>query len=363
MIVVDGKELNLSVPIPDDHASDEEIARWNSLTNNERKVIRGIADIRKKSKYLKLIDPRKFNLQQILTKTPRHRFDCSGTRVNQDTGVREQWLLSNERPKIVRDNKVYTKQRISFWKEIEFNTENQSDLIYVLLNIVDVKQFGLIVENKEEEALKRISTRKYKAEVENWLFNKLSDKEVQKHAYRWGLNVKSLSVPELRVELFDAIELNELKTNKSRGFKTFLDEMNSDTDIVRIGSYFMDALQRKIVSFSKQRQCVYTDTGEVIGGIIPPERFKNDKEEYIIQYLVKDKTAQDYFLASLTNNEEVIEVNEDYMMFTHPAKLMSWVLKNYGVNIGRITIEEGRKKAAEIIENANAAKPMEEVIE
>ena len=319
LIVVDGNELNLSVPVTDKE-------RFDKLTTNEKWVIEKFQEL-KQLKKIRIIDRKALDKMQMAIK-PKLGFDLSADRINPETGSKEKWIYCENKAIIKNGVKTYPVKHIShFWHSgVEFTSV---DMMFFLLYIMNVKKFNLVVEDREAEATARINKERNKSKVEDWIYNRLLDKEVEPICLRWGISIEEKSVSELRVELIELISRNEKIQGSKRGFKTFLDEMNSQSEVVKIGSYVNNAIQKKQIAFNPtKRSFFWADSSETIGGVIPPARM-NDKEEYLIQYLLTNQDERELFLASVTD-DKLIAMNEDYMLVPHVKTLQSMAKTKFG---------------------------------
>lgn len=356
MIVVDGNELNLSVAIPGQNAKPEEKQKWEALSPNEQWAIKEMQKIRQKRKVI-LTDTKPKDLYRMALK-PKTGFDISGKRSNPDTGVSEQWQFCVEKPKVINGQKVYKTHNIQFWNRLALNPEKQADMIFMISEIVKSGNVGLKILDKKKEAQKIISARKAESAAEYWLFNKCTDKDVTNLSYRWGLqDVDEKSGEELRVELFDFIKIRESQRDLKRGFEAFVNEMTSNSEVIKIGSAFHKAYQAKQIGFNPQtRKCFWTGTNESIGPVISPQVFKRDKEEYIIQWLADNPKEAHLFMESIDPKyikevEETVsepeEKTEDYRSIKNLPKLRSVAKKDLGLII---PMDKKWDEAIEIIE-------------
>jgi hypothetical protein len=328
MILVNEKELNLTVPFPDENSSPEDIARFKALTYNEQWAAEKLAEI-VRIKEIRIVNPNPLNKQQLARKVP-NSFDVSGKVRNPKTGIEEHWKYSNTPPTIIGDKRIYRTFHYGFFHSEVITSEKNTELIFFLLNILKHKDRKYIIENKEADAMIKNAKRKIKSQVEYWIFTKSTEEDIKRLALRWMIaDIDNKTDSELRDEIMSIIEINEAKQDSKKGFASFIKEMESDSDFTRIASYFMNEIQKKTISFNPSaRTCFWTGATEFIGGIIPPARMA-DKEEYMIQYLIDHPEEKDLFLSAVTD-DKLIELNNDYTLITHVKKLQSWAKKNLG---------------------------------
>jgi hypothetical protein len=344
MIVVDGKELNLSAPQTD---NEKMVSEWIKSHRNDKPVI--------------IKNPNPLTADKILYKPPLS-FDVSGTRLNPDTGQNEKWIYC-KRAVINNKNgfKTYPPERFSIKIEEKLSYQGNAELLFFLTNssIVGLSQFGLIVENKEEEAKLKLTKVSAEYEVGSWIMNKLPENEVVQYAWRWNLqDIEEKTDSELRMELFELIKSFETARDKKRGYEAFINEMKNTSNVVKIGSYFNKSVKDKVVGFNKLNwNCYYIGTTDIICQI-PPARFNVDKEEYVIQYLVSNEKEQKEFLNAISGGvDEMAFIGGDYKMIKNAAKLRKWAMDNLGEDIGLKSIDEGCK----IIDGLIALKKPQEV--
>jgi hypothetical protein len=233
MIVCNGQELNLSVPTTD---NENFVLEWTTKFREEKGengviVLKDTTPLTKNRKIFK----------------PKRGFDVSGSRVNPKTGIKEKWMYCTQQPRSFgkSDRKIYSKHHANFFNELRLSVKDDMELIFCLLNFVNIGQFGFYIENKEEVAKKKLDQRKAASEVENWINNKCKPEEIIKLAYRWGLDPEDKSDAELRVELFEKISSFEQTKDKKRGYQVFIDEMNSNSNVMKIATYFYKGIQDK----------------------------------------------------------------------------------------------------------------------
>lgn len=332
MIIVDDKTLNLTV---DEFLKDgEKNPEWEKLSLNEQWAINKLIEIYKIKK-LRIVNPKKMDKYQLATK-PTKGFDISGRRPHPTTGVMQHWRYSDQ-PPIGKDKKYFPTAHRAYFREATFVGKDQPELILFLMYIVNLPKQGFVIENKQEESKKVIAERRLSYSVGNWINNKLSGVEINKYAYRWGIrDIQEKSEEEVRNELFNLVaRLDGEKRDEKRGFQAFLDEINSDSDVVKIGAAFYKGIEDNQIAFDKSsRRCFWSNTSEPIGNVIPPQRFAIDKEEYIIQYLVNNPKDKELFLSTMKDEvKDVGQLTEDYTLIKIPAQLRGWALKNHDLKI------------------------------
>jgi len=332
-IVVNNKELNL-----DDPKTHNEImvSEW---INKEREK-------RKSNPIVRLIDLTPLRKNQKVFRQPKG-FDVSATKTNKKTGQKERWIYTDRDPKISKSGeKFYLKKHLRFFREAEFNINDDPMLLYMLINVVDVSQFGFVVEDKESIAQKKLDKRRKAVQVQDLIDNRLTASDIVRFAGRWGIKTTGKGENQLREELWErvqSLETSAVKEGKEVNtiFKKFVDEANSDGTIVKIGMYFYKALQDKKVSFNPQKRTwFWTASNEPFGGYVPPE-FIRTKEEYIIEYLTNNQEEQDMFLLAIGGEvSEIAEDSDDYKMITVPMKKKAWAKKKLGLDIPLVKLEE-----------------------
>jgi hypothetical protein len=345
MIIVSGKELNLLLPV-------------DQMNDNEKWVTDEIAKLGDK-KFIKLTYFRGLSKEEIAAK-PTVGFDVSSPRVNPKSHVREHWVFSDAvQPMISKDGlvKQWPKKHVTIpkTKETYLYPESDSELIFFLLNIVDVENYGFIVENREEIARKRNSVRKVVADVENWVLNRLTEPEIKKICLRYGIVIEEKTTEELRDELLEVIKTKEAEEDKIKGYEGFIKEMNLDSDIMRIAAYFNQAVQEKKISFNPQnRTCFWTTTNETMGGVIPPVRFAHDKEEYMVEHLMANPEEKEFFLASINGSMDKLAFSiNDFESIGNRATLRKWGIDNLGKDISlKGTVDEGKAMLRQFIEDS-----------
>lgn len=346
MILVDGKELNLSVPKSD-------TARWDLLTYNERWACEGIQAVRElKEVVLKSQSP--INKKKFLKQATE--FDLVARRKNPETGVDEKWVFcDNSKTNLKTGAKSYPAKILKIRTEASYTSP---ELMFFLTNPELRKDLvGFVVENKAQDAKIKNSVRKVDAEVSNWIFNKCTKADIIQLSYRWGLGeIDVKSDDELRDELYETIKSAEAKKDIKKGFQFFIDEMNSNSDVAKVATYFNKAIQDKLIGFNPtNRTCFWQGTAEVIGGIIPPVRFSQDKEEYVIQYLCSNPEEKDLFLMSLAGSADGIALQTgDYMMINNVGKLRKWAKDTMGLSMDIESLDIMKSKITAAMEKANA---------
>lgn len=354
MIIVDNKELNLSIPVGD--------PEFEKLSYNEKLAIKKMDEI-SKLKSFKLVYSKKLDMYQIMKKAQRI-IDVSGAYINPETHRKEKWVYCNVNPLIKGTLKYYPVFHLPLNKVTEniFDTQQDTELIFFLSNIINLSTTGFKIENKVDDAKKSIGATRNKTKVEHWILEKCTEDDISKLSLRWGLSTDDKSDEELRLELLNVLEINEKSTaTEKRGYSLFLKEVESSSDTIRIGSYFMNEVKKGTIVFNSfNRTCVWQGTnGDTIGGIIPPQRFAHDKEEYIIQYLVSNVEARNIFLASITDSK-TIELNEDYTLITHVKTLQSWAKKKFGETFpSNFKLEEGKNWITEYLAKQSQLEPEE----
>jgi hypothetical protein len=352
MIVVDKKELNLDTPV----------------THNELLVSKWISDQKEKrgnDAVIKLIDITPLKKNQLVFKQPKG-FDVSGHKVNSKTGVKEYWIYCDQNPKVLKNGeKYYPKKHLRFFREASFSLNGDAALLYFLLEVVDVKQFGFIVEDKEAMAKKKLDMRRNASIVENIILEKLTKEDVVKFAGRWGIKVDGKGDNELRDELWEAIKVMNEKARKSgdddnKIFRQFIAEANSDGTIVKVGMYFYKALKDKLISFNpNNRTYFWTDSHEVLGGYIPPNMI-HSKEEYIINLLTNDEKERNQFMMVLGGEVDKVAADAgDYKMIKSPMAKKAWAKKHLGLEIPLVRLEEGDKLIEEFLNKSKEQVPTE----
>ena len=347
MIIVDQTELNLSKP---QTYNEIWVSKWIKEFRDSKRKPDGTYGI------VRILDLRPINKNRKVFKKP-HKFDISGYVVNQESGVKESWKLCMQQPRINPKTgiKYYPKFHWGFFREIDLSVEENMELIFFLMKIVKLEQFGFIVEDKESIAKKKLDSRKAEYEVGNWITNVLKTEEIIQYAYRWGINPTDKGDAELRDELFEKIKSLEQQKDKKRGYRSFIEEMNTNSDIIKIGTYFYKALQSGKIAFNpNNRTCYWSENPEEkIGGTIPPERWARDKEEYIIEYLNRNPKEYELFRNSLSGEvNELAGKIDDYMMIGNAMKLRGWMREKTGYDIGLVSLEEGRNKIKEFFEKS-----------
>lgn len=343
MIVVDNKELNISNP---QSYNEKWVAKWIKEFKESKRKEDGTHGT------VTLLDLAPINKNRLVFKPPR-RFDIAAEKINPETGVKEYWMVCQKRPTIRKNGeKYYPKLHWGFFRQITLTVDDNIELILFLTQIVNIQQFGFVVENKQEKAKQKLDARKAEYEVGNWINNKCTPEEIIKLSYRWGLDPVDKSDEELRDELFDRIRSMESSGDKKRGYKSFIEEMNSDSEIMKTATYFYKAVHDKKIAFNpSNRTCYWADTSEIIGGVIPPVRFAKDKEEYIIDYLHNDPKELELFMRSIEGEVDKIAADiGDYNNIKNPAKLRGWMKTKTGFDIGLVSLEDGRAKIAEFFE-------------
>jgi hypothetical protein len=344
MIVVDNKELNLSIPIGD--------PEFENLSYNEKLAIEKMDEI-SKLKSFKLVYTKKLDLYQIAKKATRG-FDVSGAYVNPKTHRKEKWVYCNVNPLIKGTLKYYPIFHLPLNKVTEniFNPQSDAELIFFLTTIVNVSKAGFKIEDKAGDAKRSIGAVRNEVKVKHWILEKCSDDDILKLSLRWGISINDKTNDELRFELLAVIERNEKLTDTNkRGYSVFLKEVENSSDVIRIGSYFMNEVKKGTIVFNPtSRTCVWAGTnGEALCGVIPPQRYSHDKEEYVIQYLVSNPEAQKLFLDSITD-EKTIELNDDYTLISHVKKLQAWAKKKTGETFpNSYKLDEGKAWIAEYL--------------
>ena len=352
MIVVDGKELNISNPVTDNEIF---VSDWMKKFRSDKKKPDGTYGS------VTIVDVYPFDKKKIALKKPR-RFDIAGVRVNtgsgregsEGSGIRESWVLCLKKPVVNRNGeKYYPKLHWGFYRSTTLSVNENLELIFFLTQIVNLQQFGFVIENKEEIAKKKLDTRKAEYEVGDWIMNKCTPEEIVKLSYRWGLDLEDKSDSELRDELFEKIKSMERSKDKKRGYQVFIDEMNSNSEIMKIATYFYKAIKdNKVSKNPTNRTFFWSDTTEVIGGFVPPERWAKDPEEYMVEYLSKNPKELELFMAGIEGdvNKLATEIG-DYMMIKNAMQLRKWMKDKTGFDIGLCPLGEGQVKIKEFFEN------------
>ena len=328
MIIAENKELNLSV--------DPKSAGWDNLSPNEKWVIERFIEIRKTPSIV-LIDTKPMDKMRLLRKVPTG-FDLSGSRIHPDTGVKEKWVFCDRAVITNSGYKTYPAKHYEFFNRIELSTAKNVDLIFFLLDIVDVSQFGFVIEDKAADARRRIETNKLRAETENWIYSTCTDEDINNLAYRWQLTDIGLKdTSELRLDLFQFISANEAKKDGKQGYKAFIKEMTADSEIVKIGAYFNEAVKNNKIAFNpSNRTCYYSGTNELImDAVIPPDWFKHNPNEYVIQWLFKNPKDKELFLASIkpADVREVIKTSGDWRLMVNYPQIRKFAKETYGIDL------------------------------
>lgn len=330
MILVNEKELNLSVPSDD--------VRFKDLSYNEQFTILKFDEIRK-LKSVTIVENREMNAVRMAHK-PSSGFPVAGHIQNPKTGVREHWTYSNSPPSIINGQKVYDTLHFTFFNAAIFYPQNDIEIIFFILYVLKSK--NIKIENKEAEAIVKISGKKTKSQVEYWILTKSSPEDIIRYCIRNGIqDTVSKTDAELRIELMELLEARESIKDKN-GFKKFLEEVNSDSDIISLGTYFMKEVSEKRIVFNPTtRMWCYADTMETICKSVPPNRVA-DKEEYTIQYLMDHEDERNLFMTSITD-DETIALNDDYMLITNVGKLRSYAIKKTGQGYPKtFTLDQGK---------------------
>ncbi|MBN1683746.1 hypothetical protein JW865_09375 [Candidatus Bathyarchaeota archaeon] len=345
VIVVDGVELNLSIP-----KSDE--VRWDKLTYNEKWFCDGIQSvIGLKNIVLKNKKPinKKYFLKQATG------FDLVAKRKNPETGIDEKWVFCD---KVELNSKTgvkrYPAKRLSIRHEAVYT--DPSLMFFLTTKELRLDKVGFVVENKEQDAKIKNSIRKVEAEVSNWIFNKCTKEDIIKLSYRWGVSIKDKSEDELRDSLYERVAYFESNKNSEKGYKLFIEEVNSDSDVAKVATYFFKAIEDEVIAFNPSKRIAYwTGTDEAIGPVIPPARYAKDKEEYIIQYLSNNLSEKQLFFDSLSGDaDEIAAKTGDYMMISNVMKLKAWVRANLDTELKSTKLAEMKNEIAEIISSRNS---------
>jgi hypothetical protein len=320
MIVVDNVPLTLSV-------TPDQKARWAELTPNEQWAVEQILKI-KERKEVTLYDPSPINRKYFFK--PSRGFDLVGYRINA-SGMREKWVFCDSP---VLNNTTghirYPAKHLNLRNSATYFTNTNADIAFFLTNPeIKLDKIGFKIEDRAGDAIVKVESRKQEAEISHWINNKLTNADIKALSYRWGLSdVHDKSDAELREELYDTVKAYEIKKDPKRNYKLFLKELESDTDVAKIASYFNVAVEKGLITFNKSnRTCVYKNTDEKIGGVIPPVSFASNSADYMIDYLVDHPEEWDLFSKTISGQLDQVAFDiDDYKSITNTGKLRSWAI-------------------------------------
>lgn len=366
MLVANGKELNLSVTPPTDKSERIAKERWELLTSIEKFAITELIKI-KQGKSVTLKDARPMNQYALLTKR-RVGFDVSGRWRDPDTGSTINVMYCTQHPRENRNgNKIYQRHHYQFFDSVDLKPEEHSELIFMVTRILTPKKAGIIIENKQEVAQKKVDMRKNAVKVEDWIMNRLSEKDIRRFAYRWSLsNVDGRSMPELQEDLLAAVKMQEERReikgqeHLKRGYSTFLKEVEEDSDSIKVGAYFNQALKEGQIQFDQQQlSCLWTATGSRLGPGIPAGIFYSDKEEYMIDWLVQHPEEFERFKENLDDRafSPIMAVNDDYKSMRVSTQIRKWALENLKLALELEKIDDMKKKIDDEIARRKSGEP------
>ena len=185
-IVVNEEVLNLSQP-------SSEIEKW------VKKRISEIAE-GKKLVVIKDARPRHYSSDRKPDPYPPNLFYMEAKRY--DKGVSERWKYCSN-PTIKTDKNGNQKplrgdRAVVGFGELILNPQKQADQIFFFTEIMDVGNFNLVIENREELSKIDNEKRMLRAEAEYNILTKLSDEELYMLAAVYNLDTEEESIDILK---------------------------------------------------------------------------------------------------------------------------------------------------------------------
>jgi len=287
VVVVNEKELNLST-----------ILEGEKRDPNEVWALEQIAEIRK-IKSFRFYNRKPLQKNNLMFKQ-RISIDLTGTRLNPKTGIPEKWKISPG-PLYKNGITIYPRKVYQMENNLILTPDKGDNNIYILffLHMVNLGQFGYVIENKQVEAESRAQTRILRNKVETIIYQKLLITEVQQIAYRYNLsNIEDKGEAELRNELFDYIEAQHKKNDTKIGFQSFLDEFQGNMLYPSLAAKLNKATKDKIVEYNRDQKNIKYVGSNLIICQIPPSNYDRDKEEYVTKFLFDHEKERNIFLGA-----------------------------------------------------------------
>jgi len=346
MIIVDGKQLNLR----------------DGNTKAEKWVIARMKAIKDKKDLVVIKDPKpyKYDDRGRKLKKEANGFKLTTRRIN-DNGAYENWAYcTKSKTNPNTGNKEFVPAHYIMVGEDYLNPGKDSERIFFLTEIMNVSDYGLIVEDKEKDAQVQLSKEVEEGDVAMYIKSNRSPLTVDQLrllALSWGMgNANELPESILRIDFFKRV--SESKGKRGRGYKGFLqdvDNLLSDKDNeVKMRAIVELALKSKVIAWDETRlKMLWGGTDRIICAI-PPNKI-TEKREFLNQHFSTHKNDREILYASVEGAVDDMPVFgfEDLKRIGNLPKLKSKIKEMYpGIEIPpKATKEETLSLVEEEIKN------------
>lgn len=304
----------------------------NPTTPTERWAQKRMIDIQEKTKTIKLKIPKPFTSDNIglLIKQPIS-FDLACQFRNPETKMMEKWIYHDGLIKSKNGPERYKARHLIAPDIINISTKDNPEMAFFLSEVMDVAQFGYVLENIEKESKEVNESKALEIEVMYVILKQLTEKDIRLQSYAWGIdNVEGKGVETLRNQLLSTIRVGQARLETShRGYEAFLNEVNSESETVKLRAYINKAVQTKVIEF-KDNSCRYSGTNSIVC-MISPNKW-GTKEDYVVNYLANNDRDREIFMIAIEGNvEDMANLFDDYASMTNLASIKSKAKANLGL--------------------------------
>ena len=341
MFIVDGKLLNLSN---------------GGTTKLEKEVYADLQKIRERKDFVIIKDPKPYRYSDEKEKLEKQAigFKMHCTSKGED-GISHRWIYTTREPVETKAGGLrYKPNPMVIIDFLQLDPTTETEKVYFLTKVLTVSRYGLVVEDKEQEAKKQLVKDQDKLAVEFYIKNPKSPKtldELRFLAVGWGLS-KAEDMPEnlFRVEFFNRVQqLNDKYLTTGRGYKEFLKEIENFGEDVKLRTYVYKAIREKIIIWDSEKLKFYW-TGEDKRTIcvVPPMKVSK-KEEYLLSHLLQDNDDKSILMNSIegaVDDLPVIDI-EDLKNIGHVMTLRKKIKELMGMEFEPGTGKEDMIAAVE----------------
>lgn len=309
MIIVNRQPLNLDKP----------------TTETEKWVVKKYKEIEGLKRPLVIVDPKPISPENLRKKPPKY-FDAYAEFFNEETHMKEKWYLC-ERMEFKNNIPYYPKRKMKMQMKLEFDPKNYQEEYFFFAYIMKKLPMGLMIEDKEKEAMKKNAKRSNEARVTNLIYNELSESDLKLISHSRGIDPEKISVAEIKDSLFEGVI--------TKGdYDEFLEECK-DTDYIKLRALVHQSVQKGIIEFvDPQYKVVYKQDKTLIKSLNPINYHRN-KVEQLVKYFQSSDAARESFMAAMDGQpvtDDIQALAGQWEEIKNPMVLKKWAKENLNLS-------------------------------
>jgi hypothetical protein len=270
--------------------------------------------------------------------SPSLGFPLTASVVNKETQASDKWIYVGGEDVLSNGQSIYKAERCNVSKgKMRVIVKDNPELAWFITNLLNLKHYGLIVEDIEakDRALNAIESDE--AAVRFMILSQLKEEELRILAYSWNVNTpEKLVLDSLKRRLIDQVVASQkgIESTK-RGYKEFLKECDNINEEVTLRAKINEAIAKNIINIDKYKYtCKYTGTDGVLCAVRPDA--VNDPTNTILRHLTMNVSDQETFLNVMDTDGVKLDVlSEADLSRSSGVVIRKYIREKYNIEISK----------------------------